>query len=154
LREERETKTSLEQRALAVIGASGALVTLAFGFVALIQPAVTAHTKPMIDARLLAVGLFMFVLASVCALIVSMPGKYAEANLEDLSKLTNENIWGYGDPILGARRVAELQVTLIERARKANRIKSRLLVGAISLVIAAVTVLGTSAYLAFASATL
>jgi hypothetical protein len=153
LREERDTKASLEQRALAVLGASGALVTLAFGFVALIQPA-AGHANSKIDPHLLAAGLLMFVLASLCALIVGMPGNYAEANVDDLSKLTTEAIWAHTDPALGARRIAELQVTLIEAARKENRRKSRWLVAAISLVIAAVTVLGISAYLAFVGSTL
>jgi hypothetical protein len=149
LREERDTKASLEQRALAVIGASGALVTLTFGFLTLVQPANSGPQNLLIDKRLLGIGLVLFVFAAVFALMVSWPGLYAEADAESLANLTKDDFWKHADPILGARRVAELQVDLIRVARERNKRKADWLARSIVLVIAAVAILGASTYPVF-----
>src|SRR5215207_5830795 len=66
-------KTSLEQRGLAVITTSGALVTLLFGLTALSVRPDSRFVIPDVAAALLVVALAFFVLAALLAIVTNLP---------------------------------------------------------------------------------
>jgi hypothetical protein len=60
-----------------------------------------------------------------------------------LRRIIEEQYW-VGPPEIGSRRSAEVRVDMILSARKANRRKGRLLVGAMVLEVAAVALVGAA----------
>lgn len=82
LAEERARKTSLEQRALAVITTSGVLAMLLIGLAAFVvnQAPTTAHVDDM-SRRLVVAAAAGFIAAAVLALAVVSPRKHREADL-------------------------------------------------------------------------
>lgn len=121
LREERALKASVEARATAVITSSGVLVTLLFGFRALIPDTADPLGDP---ARWLIAGsLLAFVAAAVGAILASRPRAYEEADVAALERLTCKEFW-LGPITVGTRRSAELAVDILREGRAANAKKT------------------------------
>src|SRR5207245_1435571 len=79
--------------------------------------------------------------AVVTALFSNNPGSYVEATVPGLQELINPEVWETPDPVLGARRVAEAQITILESYRKANHTKGQIILYAIAAEIVAVAFL-------------
>jgi len=92
LSEERDRKKSLEQRGLAVVTTSGALVSLLFAIGAVVTSAESFHV-PGVARTLLAVGVGLFAAAAVAGIRTNRPLEYAEPGAGDLLQLTEEKYW-------------------------------------------------------------
>jgi hypothetical protein len=138
LREERALKASIELRAAAVITSSGVLVTLLFGFRALVDQRGADFGD---FARWLIAGsLAAFVGAAVAAILANRPRSYEEADVNALDRLTSEEFW-LAALTLGTRRSAELNVSVLRRARTANASKARALAWAFGFQLLAIGLL-------------
>jgi hypothetical protein len=143
LTNERTRKSSLEQRGGAVITTSGVLVSLLFGIVAVVTNA-SGFTLPGSSRVFLVLALVLFVLAAVGGIIINRPLPYLQIHHEDLRRVVDaEENWNATSEI-AARRVAEVQVSILERARQHNRSKARWLRRAMSLQILAAVALAIS----------
>ncbi len=142
LAEERERKTSLEQRGLAVITTAGVLVSLLLGLAAVVTSA-KGFAVPDLARYLLAVALALFLGAAVTGIVTNWPRKYIEVADSDLERLTQPNLWE-GPVLVGSRRAAEVRVMILRKARAINRAKARVLNWAMVLEVAAVAVVAVS----------
>ena len=125
-----KVKDSLEARAAGVITTSGALVTLLFGFTAV----VAAKDAPQIPAGAksrLAVALVLIVLAAACSLLIAIPGFYRSVTTEKAAQLTRREFWIYKDVNEAARLVAAAKVDTLRSARRLNTWKSFALIASI-----------------------
>lgn len=125
-----ERKRSLEQRGLAVITTSGALVSLLFGLAAILTGAadyaLPDASKPWIIGALAA-----FVLAGISAILTNVPLRYRGPTADALKGVI-EDRWDDA-PATAEREVALTQVKVIRRAKRLNRLKGRALAIAISV---------------------
>jgi hypothetical protein len=80
-------KSSLEQRGIGVITASGVLVTLAFGFTTLIQHGRNFAALIGRERWLLVVSVALFVAAAIVALILNLPLGYSQLRLTRLRRM-------------------------------------------------------------------
>jgi hypothetical protein len=145
LAEERARKTSLEQRALAVITTSGVLVTLLIGLAAFVKQASTmAHVGDM-SRRLIVAAAGGFIAAAVLALMVVSPRKYNEADLSALDARIMRERWSSPDLIEEARKNAVLSYYIVLHARNQNGSKATLLFLAVIAEVAAVLAAGIAA---------
>jgi hypothetical protein len=111
-----------------VITTSSTLATLLFALTAGLTSAVTFRLPG--PARLpLVLALCAFGLAAVLGLLTNVPLRYQEPTPRGLAKLVAPNFWT-APPEIGERRVAEARVQTLAAARVANRLKVRLLLGA------------------------
>jgi hypothetical protein len=146
LKFERDRKTSLEQRALAVVTSSGVLVTLLLGLIA----AIDRHGPSGVDRlpRLSALGLaaatVLFVAAATVALLANAPRNYGLFSLRDLRRMVTRDLWE-GPTEHAERRVAEVTVELVDRARVQNRRKAQLLLWALCMEVTAVAAMAIAA---------
>jgi hypothetical protein len=86
LQQARDRAASLEQRALAVVTTSGVLVSLVFGFSAVIKGKEITHL-PIIPKALLSLALISFVAAAAISLFTIMPRRYSvESEWKELLK--------------------------------------------------------------------
>jgi hypothetical protein len=112
-------KASLEQRGLAVITTSGALVTLLFGSMAVYTNS-KSFKQPPGEKGLFLIAAICFVLAGVTAIVVNLPLFYGEI------ELTEENlrpVWG--DTASDAQAaVAAIRLQRLYSAKKANTLKA------------------------------
>ena len=128
LTEERSRKSSLEARGVTVITTSGTLATLLFALTAGLTAA--SSFKLPTDAKLpLLLAIIAFVVAAMCGLGTNVPLIYREPSPQGLAKLVNARYWTAPAPI-GQLRVAAAQVTALNAARVANKLKVRLLLSA------------------------
>jgi hypothetical protein len=91
----------------------------------------------------LAFALGLFVLAAVGGIISNWPLRYHQIDHENLRLLIGEEYWN-ANPEIGTLRVAEVEVSILERARKLNRFKARALLAAMLLQILAAVALAIS----------
>lgn len=130
LAQERARKASVEARGITVITTSSTLATLLFALTAGLTSAATFRLPG--PARLpLVLALCAFGGAALLGLVTNVPLRYQEPTPRGLAKLLAPNFWA-APPHIGQRRVAEAQVKTLTAARVANRLKVRLLLGAIS----------------------
>jgi hypothetical protein len=131
LQQERERTMSLEQRAMAVVTSSGVLVSLVFGFGALIKGQRGPHL-PSAARILLALALLSFVVAAVMSLLTNRPRMYKPFGVKaDLQRMVTD-LWAISAD--SARRsVAEFRVGEVDRWRDNNKIKAAHLQRAIAL---------------------
>lgn len=141
LAEERRAKDSLEQRGLAVITSSGTLVSLLFGFAALVESATSLRLSAPTKVLLIA-SMILFISAVILGVFVNRPRDYEDVPAGALKTLVKE--WTDRDPIEASREVADVLVRIIAAARKSNDKKSELLSRAIALEVFAVVALGLS----------
>jgi hypothetical protein len=129
LQKERDRRKAFEERAITVITTSGTLVTLMFGLAAVVTSA-TSFSLPVTARNILAVAAIGFLLAIVAALSANVPLNYMEPTAQGLLDLTEDAMWS-ADEKIGERAVARLYTKMINRARRMNMIKVRLLVAAL-----------------------
>lgn len=144
----RALKASLEQRALAVITTSGALVTLLFAFSGVttsVKEAVPKGLALAVPTRtILAAAAGLFVIAVILALAVNDPRQYHELEERDLQRIRQPRKWNSSNTARAAQRVAKLQDSVIRSFRKRNNQKAWILRFAIVAEVAAVVALGVA----------
>ena len=142
LLKERDRTFSLEQRAMAVVTSSGVLVSLVFGFGALIRGQAGPHL-PIASRGLLGLALLAFVLAAVMSLLTNRPRAYRPLGVQaDLRKMVSE-LWGISaDGALHS--IAEYRVGEVDRWRDNNKAKAAHLQRAIALECSGIGLLAAS----------
>ncbi|MGO9779863.1 MAG: hypothetical protein ACLPKE_06350 [Streptosporangiaceae bacterium] len=131
LDQERERTTSLEQRAVAVITSSGVLVSLVFGFGALIKGQENPHL-PLAARILLALALAAFVLAAVVSLLTNRPRAYKPLGVRDDLQRMVADFWSISADH-ARRSIAEFRVGEVDRWRDNNKLKASDLQRAIAM---------------------
>jgi hypothetical protein len=143
LEQERARRTSLEQRAMAVVTSSGVLVSLVFGFGAVVKGQGAVPRFPTGARVLLALALLAFVAAAVMSLITNRPRDYKPLGVKnDLEKMVSEYWSISGDSAL--RSVAEFRTGEVDRWRDNNKIKAVYLQSAITLECCGIALLAAS----------
>lgn len=143
LEQERARRTSLEQRAIAVVTSSGVLVSLIFGFGALVKGQGATPRLPAEARVLLALALLAFVTAAVMSLLTNRPRDYKPFGVKaDLEKMVAEYWSISGDS--ARRSVAEFRTGEVDRWRDNNKIKAAYLQGAITLECCGIALLAAS----------
>jgi hypothetical protein len=135
-------KASLEQRGLAVITTSGALVTLLFGLTALTVAREATYDIPGTAATFLLFALGFFLLAAVSGLLTNLPRGYEATTVEGLREGVR-NRWG-DDEATASRRVAHTRLNVLASAKSVNKQKGYLLVAGMVLEIIAVTLVAVA----------
>lgn len=136
---ERTRKTSLEQKASAVITTSGTLVTLLFGLVAVITSK-ASYALPTAAHGWLGAAVWAFVLAACIALMISVPRPYGQIELTNAKLLA---LWS--DPVKKAQaQVTGVRLRALETARSRNTTKAWMLAAAIFAELIAVGLLATA----------
>jgi hypothetical protein len=135
-------KVSLEQRGLAVITTSGALVTLLFGLTALTVKREATFDLPDTAAVFLAAALVFFVLAALSALITNLPRSYEGVTVEALRSAVKDR-WDDSEAT-ASRKVALTRLTVLASAKKVNNQKGFALVGGMVSEIIAVALVGVA----------
>lgn len=122
-------KASLEQRGLAVITTSGALVTLLFGLAVLSTSGKhPVHLSPVANGALgLALG--FFVLAALAALFTNQPMDYKQASPKDIADLVNAGVMA--SPNEARKDVAGARIDELSAARAKNGMKATVLAWAL-----------------------
>jgi hypothetical protein len=124
LSEQSDRKSSIEQRALAVITTSGGLVSLLIALSALLlSKNATLHLNAGSRAVIIT-AVAAFVAAAILALIANTPRGYADFASEDVDRMMNEFDHSEKD----ARwLVAQRRAEILKRAKKLNDGKAHLL---------------------------
>jgi hypothetical protein len=144
--EERASKGSLEQRALAVITTSSALATLLIGLAAFARQAPHLHLDTV--PRWLIVGAAAaFLIAAILSLVVIIPRDYKEASPKALDERIMRDRWTSTDVVEEARQNAVLYYHTLKRARDLNGCKATLLFLAVIAEVVAVLSAGLAAAL-------
>lgn len=143
LADERAKKNSLEQRGIAVISTSGALVTITLGFVAL---ATRARTDVLGTAVvvLLVVALVGLVLAAAAGLVVNLPARLPVVDAGELAVASGE------DEVEVARVEHEVLARLLAGLRRVNRRRARVLFAALLAEVGALAVMTVAVVVALA----
>lgn len=137
--QERERKTSLEGRGITVITTSSALATLLFALTVRLTSASKFRLPE--GARLpLILTLSAFVVAAGLGLAANIPLKYREPTAAGLGKLLNQNYWT-APALIGQLRAMQVQISSLEAARSANRLKVIFLLSAIGFELCAIVFL-------------
>lgn len=79
-----DTKASLEQRAITLITTSGVLVTLAFGFAAVVAKGKNFGNFDRAEKVALSVSLFLFACSALIALYTNVPKSWSVPDFSDL----------------------------------------------------------------------
>lgn len=134
LGEERDRKKSLEQRGNAVITTSSVIASLLLGLGAIAGDSfvLTPKARPFVLWALVA-----FVVSAILAVGTSLPFGYREATASGLRKLVTKERWR-DDAETVAASTASLEIDILQRARKWNRVKAFLLIFAIGSQVLAV----------------
>jgi hypothetical protein len=135
-------KTSLEQRGLAVITTSGALVTLLFGLTALTTKRAATFDIPKWAASCLIVALAFFVLAAVSAIFTNLPRSYQGVTADALRDAV-KNRWDDTEEV-ASRMVALTQLKVLASAKEVNTGKGRFLIAGMVFEIFAVALVGVA----------
>jgi hypothetical protein len=127
-------KSSLEQRAITLITASGVLVTLSFGFSAAVAKGThfANFTRPERIVLVTALGFFAF--SALTALFVNEPEGYSAPEVDDLITLPANSQFMARQRLSGA----------IDKARMANGDKATMLVAALWLQLAGIALLAVA----------
>jgi hypothetical protein len=133
-----ERKTSLEQRGITVITASGVLVTLAFGFTTAVTKGHRFANFTHTERDLLAVALAFFVLAALSGLLANMPGQIGAFPLRTLLPENAPKSASAGKSPLA------LVIDTVDSIREVNANKANWLVRAFLLQLVAIVVLATT----------
>ena len=131
-----ERKASIEQRGLAVISTSAALVTLLFALVAIITGQ-DSFSLTGVERMVLGLSLALFVVAAVLGLLTNITRTYQYVSTDMLQSLTQPDIWRGSKPE-AQRQVARARVHMLRTARRQNGAKAKLLSRAIITEVAAV----------------
>lgn len=89
-----DTKSSLEQRAITLITASGVLVTLAFGFTAAVAKGQHFSNFTPAERIVLVISLALFASSALIALIVNQPKSYPDPDFRDILGISSTPIEG------------------------------------------------------------
>jgi nitrate reductase NapE component len=135
-------KLSLEQRGLAVITTSGALVTLLFGLTALSVRRASTFVIPDTAAALLIVALVFFVLAALCAIVTNLPRSHEAVTVAALRKAVKER-WSDSEAV-ALQMVALTRLRTLASAKQNNDAKGVALVIAMGFEILAVALVGAA----------
>jgi hypothetical protein len=114
-------KTSFEQRGLAVITTSGALVTLLFALAALSTKKAATFTLPDSAEMWLSIALVLFFISALSALITNAPLIYQAVPAEKIRERLREK--PPRDADAAARDVAFTRIDELESAKRMNTIK-------------------------------
>ena len=137
LEQEGKRQTSFEQRGLAVVTTSGALVTLLFGLAALSTQAEQTFVLPENAEQPLIVALCLFVVAASAALVTNIPLPYRWADTQGVrDALDADPAWTEDQANIEATRS---RLDMVDAAHKNNQIKGIALICAIALEVLAVT---------------
>jgi hypothetical protein len=128
LNQMRAQKGSLEQRALAVITSSGALVALLFAFTAVANSvkglgAAGAAPLPPSARVLMVLSVALFVIAVLLALMVNLAFHYDEVDKQGFDYMTGPT-WDSTDVVQAAVEVAVLQAELTMIGHHQNNMKA------------------------------
>ena len=137
-------KTSIEQRGLAVITTSGALVTLLFGLTTLTTKRGPTYDIPNWAASCLIVALGLFILAAVSAIVTNVPRSYQGVTVDALRAAVKGRRWEEDTEAEASKMVALTQLTVLEAAKKVNTQKGRFLIAGMVLEIFAVALVGVA----------
>jgi len=135
-------KASLEQRGLAVISTSGALVTLLFGLVALSTKARQTFRLEEEPKYLLAVAVGVFLLAAACALATNAPVSYERVKPDAIKGRLKEQ--PLRDEGAAKRDIALTSVKVLRDAKARNQTKAMLLFAALILEVVAVALVAAA----------
>ncbi len=138
LAEERATKSSIEQRGVAIVTTSGALATLLFGFGAFVYKS-TSPSFTNEGIAFLMTAVVLFVVAAAFGLLANRPALYREADIPSLRQRTEKEEWHKDTAAEGARRDSLLYVGMIEVYRQTNATKARYVYLGIGLEILAIS---------------
>lgn len=143
LAEERARKASVEQRGGHVITSSVAIAGALVGLAAFV-PSFSLTALPVHSLWLFVVGLACLGLAAMLGLVTNWPLDYDEVDPDELQRLIEPQYWDAAGTI-GQRRVAEVRVSVIAKARTRNGLKATMLtwamgmqIGGLILIVAAV----------------
>ena len=140
LRDQDARKASLEQRGLAVVTTSGAIVTLLFGLVAVLTKTVTFEL-PKAGEQPLFWSLILFTVAAVAGVGVNVPLNYRNVDLSDEARFWR---WWDAPARSGDERIAITRVRAYQRARKFNGVKAWVLVAGVAAEVVAVGLLAAT----------
>jgi hypothetical protein len=143
LKSEESRKASLEQRGLAIISTSGALVSLLFGLGAVAVGRSGVLGLPWTARLLLIAATAAFIVASILGLLTNAPRAYLGAHLEDLRRLLLPDLWAASEA-LASRRVAENRVEVLTAARVFNASKAKILQAALIAELTGIVLIGGS----------
>lgn len=142
LDEENRRKASFEARGIAVITTSAALVSLLFGILGAVANSDSFELGGA-SRGFLITSAVLFVAAAVAGLSSNWPLKYQQVEVDNLRQLTTQQYWD-GEASVASRRVAEVKVEVLSRARGLNRLKGRLLLMGLFVEVLAVLALAIS----------
>jgi len=143
LGQEQARRTSLEQRAMAVVTSSGILVSLIFAFGALVRGQEAVPRLPMAARVLLALALLAFVTAAVMSLLTNAPRDYKPFGVKaDLEKMVKD-YWSI-PPDDARRAIADFRTSEVDRWRDNNKVKAAYLQRAITLECIGIALLAAS----------
>jgi hypothetical protein len=148
LTEERASKTSIEQRGMAVITSSGTLVTLLLAIAALVTSTKTfaLGTVPKVT---LGVSLVAFVVAAILGILINFPrSSYQEAKLDDVKKLVDDPAEWKASFEVGSQDTAAASLDILRAMRTVNTDKAQSLQRAMIAEIVAIGLLAVTAILA------
>lgn len=135
LTEERARKSSIEQRGLALVSTSAALVTALLALAGLITKRSDFHLTVAAEITLSSAALLL-VGGAAAAVLTNAPRGYDEVSDPHLTEMTLEGPW-YKDAGEAARLVANLRREVVASARSQNQRKAKWLLAAIALEVAA-----------------
>lgn len=124
-------KASFEQRGVAVITTSGALVTLLFGLAAFSTKRSTTFTLPASARTWLSVALLLFFLSALAAFVTNVPLIYEAVAAESIRNRLREEPPRSANK--AARDIAFTRANALESAKAKNSIKGWALAAAIGL---------------------
>ncbi len=136
-------KASVEQRGIAVVTTSGALVTLLFGLASLLT-ANESFNLPETAKQPLKIALPLFVAAALLALATNAPLAYGEFDPEDLQKQLPADWSKLRSEAEG--RIAATRLTILVRNHRLNNLKGLLLLAAMVFEVAAVMMVSWSVF--------
>jgi hypothetical protein len=134
-------KSSLEQRGIAVITTSGTLATLLYGLTAVVTSSKTLNL-PVGAVGWLVASSIVFVLAAMTGVVVNIPLFYGEV---ELTEEVLRGAWEDSAPDAQAA-IANVRISQLTVARRANGIKAWILTISVSLEVVAVGVLSASLF--------
>jgi hypothetical protein len=137
-------KSSFEQRGLAVVTTTGALVTLLFGLAAIASR--TGHGEPFgtEEKWWLAVALIGFVVSAFAALATNIPVEYESVKPSDITGRLTEAAPNNAEQ--ANRDIALTQITVLEHAKKKNALKGKFLFGAMLFEVLGVIAAGVAIF--------
>lgn len=137
-------KSSFEQRGLAVVTTTGALVTLLFGLAAIASR--TGHGEPFgtEEKVWLAIALVGFVVSAFAALATNFPVRYDAVKPADIKgRLTEADP---NDAEQAHRDIALTQITVLEAAKEKNALKGKFLFSAMLFEVLGVIAAGVAIF--------